>query len=273
MKLEEELKTGKLHKLYIFVGTDHALIRKRVTRIANALSLDMPKSLQIDDETQWRDLLFSLKGRCLFSKNRLEIAILSFTPKTVDFDYPVENHLVIISSKELSFKQKDCYLENTEQFDAEHYRKYIGYFLKQHKKAADRAIINEVYSICGKNLAIIDNAVLKLAAYIGSRKAVKMDDLSILVRRESSIWINLDSGNLVKNDNLVKQMERRGNPPQMAIGIIFSALMKKTNSYNQSRFDKALKFIEQSDIDIKRSDTTSGFLILRQLLLKLNNIV
>lgn len=272
MKLEEELKTGKLHKVYIFAGTDHALIRKRIARIANTIHVTMPKSLQIDDETQWVDLLCSLASKSLFSKNRLEIAMLSFVPKTIDFDYPAENHLVVISRRKLSFKQRDCFRENTEDFDAEDYKKYIRYFLKQHKKTADSVIINRIYSICGRDLAKIDNDVLKLVSYIGSGKAIKIDDLSILVRRESLIWINLSSENLVQNDNLIKQMERSGKVPQMLIGIIFNALAKRASCYNKSRFDKALKFVEESDIAIKRGDSTSGFLILRQLLFKLHNI-
>ncbi len=270
MKLEDELKRGKLHKVYIFIGTDHALIRKRITRIANVVCQDMPKSLQIDDETQWNGLLLSLRRRTLFSKNQLEIAMLSFVPKTVDFDFPVENHLIVISGKSICFKQKDCYMENMNEFNTQDYKKYIKYLFKQYKKTADGAIINEIYSICGRDLAKIDNNVLKLVSYISSRKTINIDDLSILDRKESSIWINLNSENLIRNDNFIKQMEISGKPPHLVIGIIFSALRKSINNYNQRQFDKALKLLEQADVAIKRSDQNSGFLILRQLLLKLH---
>ncbi|NOZ84201.1 MAG: hypothetical protein GXP60_05265 [Epsilonproteobacteria bacterium] len=275
MKLKEEIKNGIFHKLYLFIGTDKALIKKRIGRIADALNLQLPKSVTIENEIQWKELLSSLNEQQLFSKTRLEVAILLFIPKKLNFNFADGNHLGLISEKPIKFTLADCYMEDTGKFGKSEYTKYIKYFITHHGKSAGREIIETIYENCGKDIAKIEQETLKLIAYIGARDSINSEDLIILTKKSSGGWINLHKRGLSfsHNDKFLKKIEKDGKPPQVASGTIFNALIKQSEHIKKKNFNQALELIKQADIAIKRSDSSLGFIILRQLLFKLNIII
>lgn len=275
MKLKEEIKNRIFHKLYLFIGTDKALIKKRVDRIAAALDLQPPKSVTIENEIQWKELLFSLNEQQLFSKTRLEVAVLLFMPKKLNFDFADGNHLGLISEKPIKFTLADCYMEDTGKFGKSEYIKYIKYFIAHYGKSAGYEIIEAIYENCGKDIAKIEQETLKLIAYVGARDSINSEDLIILTKKGSAGWINLYKKGLSfsHNDKFLKKIEKDGKPPQVASGTIFNALIKQSEHIKKKNFNQALELVKQADIAIKRSDSSLGFIILRQLLFKLNIII
>jgi len=275
MKLKEEIKNGIFHKLYLFIGTDKALIKKRIGRIADALNLQLPKSVTIENEIQWKELLSSLNEQQLFSKTRLEVAVLPFIPKKLNFDFADGNHLGLISEKPIKFTLADCYMEDTGKFGKSEYIKYVKYFIAHHGKSAGHEILEAIYESCGKDIAKIEQEILKLIAYVDSRDSINNEDLIILTKKDSAGWINLYKRGLPfsYNDKFLKKIEKDGKPPQVASGTIFNALIKQSEHIKKKNFSQALELIRQADVAIKRSDSSLGFIILRQLLFKLNIII
>jgi len=275
MKLKEELKKRIFHQLYLFAGTDRALIKKRIARVSSALGISAPKPTTITSDEKWEEFVTSLQERSLFSKIRLDVAELSFNPKTLDFKIGKNNYLIVTANKPIKFKIKDCYIEETDKlFGKPEYIKYIRYIISTHKKSASSGVIEKIYEICGKDLAKIESETLKLITYIGKQQSIKIEDLTILIQKESTGWINLyRSDALSYNDRFLKAFETSGKPAQAALGAIFNSLIKKPNYPNKEKFKRALELIKQADIATKTTGTDLEFVILRQLLIKLYRII